>query len=175
MEASKGERLRPLPARDARGRFTTPSGVVIQVESPKPPPSMEVLLWRFDLTGSCRFPDPWRRKGWYVIETRQSLKGFPVAMRYEGPLLKKSVAGVIKYNMRDFGGRWGNLPDGEVAVSPMPWFGDPTEGWGFGSWESGTRETKRQLAALYIHLAHSVDLHTKSCGNKIGILNRERY
>ena len=135
---------------------------------------MEVLLWRFDLTGSCSFPDPWRPHGRYVIETRRSLKGFPVAMRYEGPLNERAgLSGVIKYG--DLSRQWGDLPAGEVAVSPMPWFGDPREGWGAGDWQYTTEKSKRQLAALYIHMAHSVDLHTKQCGNKIGVLARDWY
>jgi hypothetical protein len=103
-----------------------------------------------------------------VIETRRSLKGYPVGMRYEGPLLKESERDdayyncVIKYNASD----WTNCPVGEVAVSPAPWHGDPNDRWE-GFWNE--QENKRQLARLYIHLAHSVDLHTKGCGEHIGM------
>lgn len=149
--------------RDARGRFTSK------------PPSEQELLREFEEKGSCSFPDPWRPGGKYIIETRRSLKGFPVAMHYEGPVRGNGdgYSGVIKYGSQAY--NWGReLKPGEVAVSPMPWMGDPRSGWGDGQWgmyEEGTSaQVKRQLAALYIHLAHSVDLHTKNCGNRIGVL-----
>ena len=32
----------------------------------------------------------------------------------------------------------------------------------------------RQLAQLYIHLAHSIDLHSKECGDTIGSYHNSR-
>jgi hypothetical protein len=169
MATSMGERLRPLPARDARGRFVSASP---RLEDLLQPLDVEDLLDQFDVYTKCQFPDPWRPNGWYVIETRRSLKGYPVAMRYEGYLLKKRAGTncVIKYD--GFG--WADCPNGEVAVSLATWYGDPGDAWE----QQDLRHHHRQMAAIYLHLATSVDLHRKQCGDVIGVLDsgsRRRY
>jgi hypothetical protein len=182
MNASTGERLRPLPARDSRGRFVRVwyVGTPPSLPDRHVPASLESLLQTFEATGECRFEDPWE-EGFYVIETRKSLKGYPVAMRYEGPLIEErrliEYSCVVKYNADSWGSY--NVPDGEVAVSPATHYGDPNDTWQ-GHWTEKTKKNKRQLASLYIHLAHSLNLHEYSCGASLGVVEwrderRRRY